>query len=153
MDNSKSDVEAKKAFVKELKRDNFENVKIISSPTDISAFKGKNKFFFELKFTNQKNKYFGAATLTEWECAIHNLNNFFFVIARLHENKWIFDKFSPEEFIQYSTIPPFKIFFNVDLKNFNKKRPEKTRALNASFENMKELATFYKKLKNDKKPD
>ena len=147
MDNTKSDVEAKKAFVKELEKNDFQDIKITSTPTDVSASKDGNKYFFELKFTNQKDKYFGAATLTEWECAINNQDKFFFVIARLEENKWIFDRFSPKEFIQYSTIPPFKIFFNVDLKDFDKKRPEETSAVNATFDNMKELVNFYKKLK------
>ena len=147
MNNPKSDVDAKKAFVKELKKENFRDIKITSAPTDISASKDGNKYFFEIKFTNQKDKYFGAATLTEWECAINNLDNFFFVICRLEENKWIFNRFSPKEFIQYSTIPPFKIFFNVDLKNFDKKTSNETSALKASFNNLEELVNYYKKLK------
>ena len=148
MDNPKSDIEAKKAFAQELEKENFQDIKITSTPTDISASKDGNKYFFELKFTNQKDKYFGASTLTEWECAINNLDNFFFVICRLEENKWIFNKFSPKEFIQYSTIPPFKIFFDVNLKNFDKKISDETSALKASFSNLEELVHFYKKLKN-----
>jgi hypothetical protein len=148
MDNPKSDVEAKKAFAQELEKENFQDIKITSTPTDISASKEGNKYFFELKFTNQKDKYFGAATLTEWKCAINNLDNFFFVICRLQENKWIFNRFSPKEFIEYSTIPPFKVFFNVDLKDFDKKKSDETKALKATFSNLEELVNFYKELKN-----
>ena len=114
--NSKSDVKAKEAYVKVLAEEGFKDIEIISTPTDISASKNGTKYFFELKFTNQTEKYFGAATLTEWECAINNLENFFFVICRIEKNKWLFDKFSPKEFIGYSTIPflfiTYKIFFN-----------------------------------------
>ena len=56
MDNTKSDVEAKKAFVKELEKNDFQDIKITSTPTDVSASKDGNKYFFELKFTNQKDK-------------------------------------------------------------------------------------------------
>ena len=148
MVNLKSDVEAKKAFVKELQKKNYQDIKITSSPTDISAKKKGTKYYFEIKFTNQKDKYFGAATLTEWECAIKNLDNFFFVVSRKENNKWIFKSFKPNEFIKYSTIPPFKIFFNVDLKDFDKKNTDETKALNANFENLNELVDFYKTLKN-----
>mgnify|MGYP001324719629 FL=1 len=150
MENLKSDVEAKKAFVEELQKQNYQEIKITSSPTDISAIKEGTKYYFEIKFTNQKDKYFGAATLTEWECAINNLDNFFFVVCRKDNNKWIFKSFTPNEFIEYSTIPPFKIFFNMDLKDFDKKNSDETKALKANFDNLNELASFYKTLKNKK---
>jgi len=146
--NSKSDVKAKEAYVKVLAEEGFKDIEIISTPTDISASKNGTKYFFELKFTNQTDKYFGAATLTEWECAINNLENFFFVICRIEENKWLFDKFSPKEFIGYSTIPPFKIFFDVDLKNFDKKKSKETKSVKANFDNLNELVKVYDKLRN-----
>ena len=150
MDNPKSDVEAKSAFVKELEKENFKDIKIVFSPADIIAVKDGAKYYFEIKFTNQKDKYFGAATLTEWECVINNLDNFLFVVSRQEDNKWIFDRFSPKEFIKYSTIPPFKIFFNLDLKDFGKKQSDETKALKASFNNLEELVSFYKQLKKNK---
>ena len=146
--NSKSDVKAKEAYIKVLAEEGFKDIEIISTPTDISASKNGTKYFFELKFTNQTDKYFGAATLTEWECAINNLENFFFVICRIEENKWLFDKFSPKEFIGYSTIPPFKIFFDVDLKNFDKKKSKETKSVKANFDNLNELVKVYDKLRN-----
>jgi|TARA_B100001964_G_C14176662_1_gene574127 hypothetical protein len=145
--NSRSDINAKEAYAKILAEEGFKDIKIISTPTDISASKNGTKYFFELKFTNQIDKYFGAATLTEWECAINNLGNFFFVICRFEDNKWLFDKFSPKEFIEYSTIPPFKIFFDIDLKNFDKKKSKETKSVKANFDNLKELVKVYDKLK------
>ena len=58
MENLKSDVEAKKAFVEELQKQNYQDIKITSSPTDISAIKEGTKYYFEIKFTNQKDKYY-----------------------------------------------------------------------------------------------
>ena len=46
------------------------------NPADIIAVKDGAKHYFEIKFTSQNDRYFGAATLTEWECAINNLDNF-----------------------------------------------------------------------------
>ena len=58
MENLKSDVEAKKAFVEELQKQNYQDIKITSSPTDIPAIKEGTKYYFEIKFTNQKDKYY-----------------------------------------------------------------------------------------------
>ena len=71
-------------------------------------------------------------------------------MSRQEDNKWIFDRFSPKEFIKYSTIPPFKIYFNLDLKDFDKKQSDETKALKASFNNLEELVSFYKQLKKNK---
>ena len=63
--NLKSDVNAKKAFKQLLEQKGFLDVKIVSPPSDIIAIKDGVKHYFEIKFTNKKDKYFGAATLTE----------------------------------------------------------------------------------------
>lgn len=70
--NLKSDVNAKKAFVEELLRRGYEDVKITGSPADITARIGPNLFYFEVKYTAQESHYFGAATLTEWQEALAN---------------------------------------------------------------------------------
>jgi len=62
---SKSDKKAKDTYIKHLKSDGFKNVEIINSPSDISAEKNGETYFFEIKMTKKKIKYFGAATLTE----------------------------------------------------------------------------------------
>src|SRR5437773_12401683 len=43
---------------------------ITGSPADITATKGGETFYFEVKFTRQGASYFGAATLTEWDAAL-----------------------------------------------------------------------------------
>ena len=61
---SKSDKKAKDAYIVQLKSNGYENVKVINSPVDISAEKNRETYYFEIKMTKKKTKYFGAATLT-----------------------------------------------------------------------------------------
>ena len=49
LDSRKSDVDAKKAYSEYLKSKNFKNIKVISSPSDISAEKNGEVFYFEIK--------------------------------------------------------------------------------------------------------
>jgi hypothetical protein len=111
--NLKSDVNAKEAFRDELLRRGFETAVITASPADITATKGGETYYFEIKFTKASDKYFGAATLTEWEAALEFEQRFWFVVAFVRDARWLFHEYTPAEFMQMSYIPPFKIFFNV----------------------------------------
>ena len=123
--NLKSDVPAKDAFLRLLEsRNYYDSIKKTSSPADITAIKGGTKHYFEIKFTRQKETYFGAATLTEWVAAIKNPGCFWFVVALEKDNKWKFIEFTPKEFMTYQTIPTFKTYFNIPL-NKMKERPKK----------------------------
>ena len=122
--NKKSDVKAKQALKKELESKGiYSSVSIIGSPADIVAIKEDEKFYFEIKMTKEKGKCFGAATQTEWMEAIKNPKNYKFVIAKTNEEETEFEflYFTPEEFMEFSIIPPFKVYFNIDLENINKK--------------------------------
>ena len=72
MDPRKSDVDAKEAYSEYLKSQGYKDIKIISSPSDISATKDGEIFYFEIKKTSRDDVYFGAATLTEWVAALKN---------------------------------------------------------------------------------
>jgi hypothetical protein len=111
--NKKSDVEAKYAFAAELRQRGFDTVVISGSPSDIIATRGDEKFYFEIKFTNQASQYFGAATLTEWEAALEHEARFWFIVAFKRDEGWIFHEYTPAEFMCFSSIPPFKIFFHI----------------------------------------
>jgi hypothetical protein len=113
--NKKSDVPAKKAFAEELRRRGFDDVQITSSPADITARKGTEIHYFEIKYTERGDQYFGAATLTEWEAALENEAHYKFVIAMKRDEAWVFQEYSPDEFIKFSSIPPFKIYFNIPI--------------------------------------
>ena len=116
MDPRKSDVDAKEAYSEYLKSQGYKIIKIIASPADISATKDGEIFYFEIKKTSREDVYFGAATLTEWVAALRNKQKYLFVVAKsLENNQWEFTEYTPDEFIKYSTIPPFKIFFSVPL--------------------------------------
>lgn len=112
--NAKSDVPAKQAFVKHLlTQRNFDEARVTRRPADITAMKNQEVFYFEIKYTAQTATYFGAATLTEWEAALENESNFWFVTATLNGGVWAFREYSPSEFMAFSYIPPFKVFFSV----------------------------------------
>jgi hypothetical protein len=110
--NRRSDVPAKQAFIEALAERGF-RAKVTSAPADITAEYAGERYYFEIKFTNQASRYFGAATLTEWEAALGHANHFFFVTAQQHPSGWVFHEYTPDEFMAFSTIPPFKVFFQI----------------------------------------
>lgn len=115
--NNKSDIRAKKAFCKHLvDNQGFDTADIVSAPADIKAVKDNETWYFEIKKTT-KRKYFGAATETEWKQAFADPDHYRFVVALTDEKedsyKWFV--YTPMELLQVSTIPPFKINFNINL--------------------------------------
>ena len=94
-ENLKSDVAAKEAFRDELLRRGFDAARITGSPADITATKGGETFYFEVKFTRQGASYFGAATLTEWDAALKSEERFTFVVAFLRDDGWAFHEYTP----------------------------------------------------------
>ena len=147
--NKKSDVKAKLTYKKYLEDIGFCNVRITASPADITAEKDEKKYYFEIKMTKQVNSYFGAATMTEWKEAIRNPNTFKFVIAKTDENEENFEfiEFTPDEFLKYSTIPPFKVYFNINL-NDNNKVSKRNKALQATKEILEEFISFFETSKD-----
>lgn len=154
MVNGKSDVRAKKIFIEQLESRGFINARIVASPADIVAEKDGKEWFFEIKMTKTaaKNKaYFGAATITEWKQALTTPDRFFFVVAYTDDAEENFDfvEYSPAEFMGFSTIPPFKVFFNIPASNKqnNSKPANRRTALPANEENLKLLNQIYDELK------
>lgn len=66
------------------------------------------------------------------------------------DEEYEFYEFTPEEFMEYSTIPPIKVYFNIDLNQKSKVKRNGT-ALKMSKEAFFELNETYKKLKNNVK--
>ena len=152
MDPRKSDVDAKKAYSEYLESKDYKNIKIISTPSDISAEKNGELFYFEIKKTSNKENYFGAATLTEWVGALENKSHYFFVVALSYGNQeWKFTEYTPDEFMKFSTIPPFKIFFTVPMSNkeISKKR-KNISAVKLTWHKIKKLKDVYDELKGNK---
>jgi hypothetical protein len=111
--NAKSDVDAKSAFIEVLLRRGYDEARITDSPADITAHRGGEIHYFEIKYTAQNGHYFGAATRTEWKAAMDHEERFWFVVAMKHDGVWVFHEYTPTEFMEFSYIPPFKISFNV----------------------------------------
>ena len=155
MANGKSDVKAKKKFIEELEARGFTNARIVASPADIVAEKDGKECFFEIKMTKtaSKNKaYFGAATITEWKQALATPDRYFFVVAYTDdaEENFHYVEYTPSEFMSFSTIPPFKVFFNIPSLNKKKTRSGKRKsALMANEENLKLLNKIYEELKSN----
>jgi len=147
--NYKSDVAAKAAFKLELEKRGFENVRVVSAPADIAATRDGVLHYFEIKLTAKTGGYFGAATITEWEAALSDPPRFRFVIARRVGETWQFREYSPEEFIQFSDIPPFKVYFRVpaDGQVSRAKNTTRRRAVSATLVNLRRLIQFRAELK------
>ena len=115
--SNKSDIRAKEAFRQHLvENQGFDTAEIVSAPADIKAVKDNETWYFEIKKTT-KRKYFGAATETEWKQAFADPDHYRFVVALTDENEEHFEWFvyTPMQMLQVSTIPPFKINFNINL--------------------------------------
>jgi hypothetical protein len=146
--NKKSDTKAKQAYKKLLEENGYINVEIVASPSDIIAKKNGETYYFEIKMTKQADTYFGAATLTEWVQAFKTPNFFKFVIAKTDdlEETFIFTEYSPKDFMEHSTIPPFKIYFNVSLTGKTPKRQRRT-AICLTEDTMKLLTELHEKIR------
>ena len=147
--NKKNDSKAKLAFVGELERRGYENVKIVAAPSDIVAEKGGEMYYFEIKMTHQKERYFGAATLTEWEQAVKTPDHYRFVVVKANEDDSEFEflEFTPEEFMQYSTVPPFKLFFNIDFNDLKKVISENGKSIKVTKKNIAKMLRLFEEMK------
>lgn len=152
--NKKSDVSAKAAFCKELlEKRGFVSAEVTASPADITAIKDGVTWYYEIKMTKRNDSYFGAATATEWEQAFRDPDHYRFIVAVTddEELQFKFLEFTPQEFMKACTIPPFKIYFNIDLLSGQPKQ-SKHRAGTVSLDetSFSLLNDVYTKLKNAK---
>ena len=147
MPNKKSDVKAKTEFVKLLQERGFE-AKAVSSPADIKATRAGETWYFEIKMTKRADVYFGAATLTEWKQAMADPAHFRFVVAKTDEAESAFEfiEYTPAEFMEFSTIPPFKVYFNIDFEKRPKKRGN-SKATKLTRENFEVMDRCYEEIK------
>lgn len=119
-----TDKYAKFAFCKYLESKGYTDIKIINTPVDISAKFGDNTWWFELKKTAKKDKYFGATTLIELEQAQIDSLHFRFVIAQADTEdeacmlfKFYLLSLGEMTEIGNMSIPPFKVYFNLRFDN------------------------------------
>ena len=137
-----------------LRQSGYERVEITASPADITAFSEGQRYYFEIKSTSKKDIYFGAATLTEWEAAIKYPDTYSFVVARIKDGRWEFINYTPDEFMEYSTIPPFKVYFNIPVDNGKAKPPSarnhqrKRRAVMLTKERIDQMIKLFRMFKS-----
>ena len=143
MENKKSDIQAKNAFVQVLNNRGF-TARIVKAPADIIAEKDGQTWYFEIKMTTHADKYFGAATMTEWGQALSDSDHFRFVVAiDLGRGKWEFKEYTPAEFMAFSSIPPFKVYFNIHFDEKPKKRSRESKAVKMSEDNFYKLSKAF----------
>lgn len=146
-ENDRSDKKAKKAYVEYLERNGYK-AKVINDPVDIEAEKDGQKWYFEIKKTKHTDKYFGGATMNEWHQALEDPEHFRFVIAIEQEgDRWNFIEYTPSQFQVFSTIPPFKVYFNINFeRNLKKQSDRKTKAKKMNEDNFKKMEEVFNKL-------
>lgn len=146
----KSDVKAKAAFVKTLQENGFQAA-IVKAPADIVATKEGQTWYFEIKTTKCSKRYFGAATLTEWKQAMADPEHFRFVVAKTDEKESDFEfiEYTPEEFMDFSCIPPFKVYFNIDFES-KKSKSKSRKAVGLTPENLDIMSDCFQKMKEQK---
>ena len=149
MANKKSDTKAKRAFVDELIGRGFRNARVCSTPADICAEKDGVIWYFEIKMTRRADDYFGAATLTEWRQAVKDPEHFRFVVAQTldDEQTFTFSEFTPDEFMELSTVPPFKIFFNLNLDGTKPAGRGKRKSIGLTREKIEMMVDLFEKMK------
>lgn len=150
--NKKSDVKAKEAFRNVLLIERgFDKAEVTAAPADITAEKDGVTWYFEIKMTKRAGSYFGAATATEWEQAFRDSDHYRFVIAITddEEAEWRFMEFSPSEFMKCCTIPPFKIYFNIDLeKGVPTEVKHRAETVLVTEDSFRQLNSVYKQLRS-----
>lgn len=125
-----------------------ECIKVTKTPADITVTEKDGKItYYEIKSTTKDNKYFGAATITEWRAALEHPDNYYFVVIVEKEKNEDCRAaiYKPKDFIRFATIPPFKVNFNIDLSDATKVMKHKT-AKECTFEKLEKMIEFYDKL-------
>ena len=76
--------------------------------------KNGDPWFFEIKQCSWSNgSLFDAATITQWYTWQENKGRYYFVFIKGSQRKRQFAFVKPEDLMEYSSIPPFKIYFNL----------------------------------------
>lgn len=148
--NLKSDASAKAAFVQALLLRGFDEAHVTGSPADITARRGTDVYYFEIKFTSQEDQYFGAATLTEWEAALAHEERCRFVVAMLRDGLWKFHEYTPAEFMEFSSIPPFKVFFHIAVGGQKATRARRgNRRIQLTRNRVEQMAELFARLRSE----
>lgn len=139
------------AFINELKN-KYDPAKYEinrrSEPSDVVVENKSNeeKFYYEIKATKSMS-YFGAATFTEISQALKTPDNYWFVIAYESNNKFTFNEYRLKDIADHFTIPPIKVFFNIDVKNINKSHKHRKGTVVFNKENFDKLSQAYEECK------
>lgn len=142
----------KERFCQQLLNNGYDTAEITQAPADITATKNGETWWFEIKYTTKKGRYYGGSTETEWEKAFEDPEHYKFVVIRTTPQMKIFDPklFTPMEFMEFCTIPPFTVNFNIPIPS-SKKEGKKSFIFNKEiFNKLHELYEEIRKSESDK---
>ncbi|HET6894532.1 MAG TPA: DUF3883 domain-containing protein [Candidatus Baltobacteraceae bacterium] len=141
-------MEAKAAFCEWLLAHGYADARVTATPADVAASKDGHRWLFEVKFTAARTHCFGAATLTEWAAAAKDPEHFRFVVAYQRGEDWRFDCYTPEEFMAFSSMPPFKLYFNVPLDGgVARPRSQRSRKIHLTKSRLRLLSRQFEELR------
>lgn len=106
----------KEWYCQQLEKYGFVSPRIRKDPADITAVKDGKTWWFEIKYTTKKDKYYGGSYETEWEQAFKDPDHFRFVVIKTNKlaTKFeVFHEYTPKEFMDICKIPPFVATFTI----------------------------------------
>ena len=148
-----TDTDGQEPAKQHLVNSGYTQIKQINHPVDFTAVKDGELYYIELKYITTPKKAFGNTPMTEWICAMENLDNFLFLVVskpggiEAHSD-WNFFFVTPEEMLEYSYISPFKINFHFPLTDSRNPPNRKSTTIVPTFDTLDKIARFYSGLKN-----
>lgn len=71
-------------------------------------------------------------------------------MAAEREGNWVFHEYTPEEFMEFSTVPPFKVFFDVGLGTERDTRQRgRTRSVRLTRERLVLMTDLFRRFRSE----
>ena len=116
-----SDIIAKAKCKEWLEKFGFADIKPAKNQAcDLIARKCNKSYYIEIKYsTKEEGNFFGTVMLTEMFQAIHNRENYLFLVCRGKSDNidnWFFKLFSVEDFLKCCTLTTPIFLYHLDVK-------------------------------------
>ena len=154
-----SDRDVKEAFCEELRNQGFRgsqcsDCKIGGDGYDVVARCGDTQYFFEIKSSSKDGgEFFGTVMLTELYKAIQNTDNYFFVVARKDMHEWVFEVFTPEQFMQFCTLTTPIFLYRIKENEIQQKQPKsrkyRSRTVRANKGVIQKMWSFFEEIRDE----
>lgn len=150
-----SDIPAKAKCKEWLESLGFTDIKLAKNQScDLIAKKSDKTYYIEIKYSSKEEGiFFGTVMLTEMFQAIHNKENYLFLVCRGKSDNisdWAFKLFSVEDFIKCCTLTTPIFHYHLDVSGqFNLSAPKFTKNTTPASEKLvKQMWEDFQKWKN-----